>query len=503
MLLENKSSRWAKGALGTWHLNANGHPLTLHVEGRGGSGGYVGNVLDDHGVQSRVSSITFRDSTGGLSFCRIAEDVCEWYQGQVVEGVFMGRFSRDQARSETPPEPRSYRWHVSGWNSDYLDAEIVPRVFDVVFSAERRATLRVDRSSDGVLIGRFKTYAAMSAVGWSADGEELEYDLEELRWDGVNISFSLKGQECSEAYSGVVSGRTVAGTFATTIGTRQQDHSWRGERANLLTYGLAPKSHDEHQEWQRRTRRQIEHLIMGESAMTQSTVRFVSAELPPLPDGPVGPSRGYDRDDDPGRWPRRYSRREWIAEFTLADPYSGGTMTRRAHGWLALPTPRQGERLRGVVAVNGHPDPNVFNRSSAWCLLDPTDADYWYGEAFARRGYVVVAVDISHRPLEDRQALYSDFTMGNDPLHGNGPHPAIQSSEHVHDSDWEEDGERAWTTSRVLDLLLTGKFGVEVDASRVLIAGLSLGGEVATFAGARFSLLHRDLRRLFAGSQRS
>jgi hypothetical protein len=117
-------------------------------------------------------------------------------------------------------------------------------------------------------------------------------------------------------------------------------------------------------------------------------------------------------------------------------------------------------------------------------MMDPTDGDYWYGEAFARRGYVVLALDISHRPPPDSAPLYNDFPNGSDPAHGNGPHPSIQASELPHDTDWEEDGERAWDAFRALDLLLSGQLGIRVDPSRVLVTGLSLGGEMTTIIGA-------------------
>jgi len=114
-----------------------------------------------------------------------------------------------------------------------------------------------------------------------------------------------------------------------------------------------------------------------------------------------------------------------------------------------------------------------------------TDELYWYGDAFARRGFVVLAVDISHRPRVDRRTpymndpLYPDPDTGDDPAQGNGPHPAVKAA--GFDSDWEEDGERAWDAMRGLDYLLEQIF---VDASRVLVTGLSMGGEITTIAGA-------------------
>lgn len=100
-------------------------------------------------------------------------------------------------------------------------------------------------------------------------------------------------------------------------------------------------------------------------------------------------------------------------------------------------------------------------------MMDPDHEGLWYGDGFARRGFVVLALDISHR------------TGGDDPAHGNGPHPPIQAP--GFDSDWEEDGERTWDAMRALDYLLSLP---QVDRTRVLVTGISLGGEIATMTGA-------------------
>src|SRR5206468_1965888 len=125
----------------------------------------------------------------------------------------------------------------------------------------------------------------------------------------------------------------------------------------------------------------------------------------------------------------------------------GPPLKRRVHAYLAVPTtrPPKGGKFPAVLAVNGHD-------GSAWKMLNPGDEYYWYGDAFARRGFVVMAVDISHRD------------SGDDPGHGNGPHPAIKAS--GFDSDWEQDGERAWDAMRALDQLLARH---DVDPRRVLV----------------------------------
>jgi dienelactone hydrolase len=167
-------------------------------------------------------------------------------------------------------------------------------------------------------------------------------------------------------------------------------------------------------------------------------------------------------------------------DYTLPNLYGGSPLARGSHAYLAEPTgpPPTSGRYPAVLAVNGH-------GGSAWKTMNGTDHYYWYGDAFARRGFVVLAVDISHRPLSDRSApymsapLYSNEPNGDDPLHGNGLHPAIKAA--GFDSDWEEDGERVWDAMRALDYLLARP---NVDPTRVLVTGLSMGGEISTMTSA-------------------
>jgi dienelactone hydrolase len=111
-------------------------------------------------------------------------------------------------------------------------------------------------------------------------------------------------------------------------------------------------------------------------------------------------------------------------------------------------------------------------------MMNPNSL-FWYGDSFARRGFIVLAIDISHRPVEDRRGLYGDFLFGDDPNVGNGPRPSIKPP--GFDSDWEEDGERVWDALRGLDYLWSRQ---DVDHNHVLIVGLSIGGEITTFASS-------------------
>src|SRR5262249_34284560 len=226
------------------------------------------------------------------------------------------------------------------------------------------------------------------------------------------------------------------------------------------------------------TRRQLYHLMMaGNPAPLSRSVTVLRSDLAPLRSTRLP----GDRDDDPVSWPQAYRLTELQFDYTLPNPYGGPAIPRRSHAYLAGPTPRpaEGGRYPAVLAVNGH-------SGSAAKMMNPDDGYFWYGDSFARRGFVVLAVDISHRPVADRRGLYGGYTDGDDPAGGNGTHPSIKAP--GFDSDWEEDGERAWDVLRPLDYLITWP---DVDSTQVLVTGISMGGEVTTLAGAldpRFSL---------------
>jgi hypothetical protein len=197
----------------------------------------------------------------------------------------------------------------------------------------------------------------------------------------------------------------------------------------------------------------------------------VTTSVASLPQPSVKPSP--DRDDNLESWPADYRVTDLVFDYTLRNPYGGAPISRQSHAKLAIPTgPPPPGGFHAVLALNGH-------FGSAQAIFNPDDLYFWYGDAYARRGYVVLAVDVSHRPVEDRRGLYPEITGGDDPANGNGPHPAIKAA--GFDSDFEEDGERAWDAMRALDHLLTLPF---VNRQHVLVTGMSLGAEITTVVGA-------------------
>jgi dienelactone hydrolase len=461
------------GPAGTWYLNANSFHTTLTIFSPA-VGSLTGSLVNERGITEAVDNISWDLGSRRLEFRRNGDGFWQWYRGTIVEGVLVGRFSHNQ-QSSAKPTLVNYTFHVTGWNSAYVGQGLVPRAYELLVNDNYRAVLRIDFSASTAtgFVGRLKVY---STVAGNSAGEEPEYDVEVSQWDGTHLNFIRRDPNWTQTYTGTVAGRTISGTFTQTGTTGS--FLWSGSRSQLLTYGFGvPKGPVGRIDWQDRTRRQLYHLMMADNPPPLSrTVTVPLSNLPPFPATPY-PS---ERDDNPSQHGQDYRLTELQFDYTLPNPYGGASIPRHSHAYLAVPTtpPPPGGKYPAVLAVNGH-------GGSAAKLMRGTDELYWYGDAFARRGFVVLAVDISHRPRVDRRApymndlLYPDPDTGDDPARGNGPHPAVKAA--GFDSDWEEDGERAWDAMRGLDYLLEQNF---VDASRVLVTGLSMGGEITTIAGA-------------------
>lgn len=454
--------------LGTWYLRVAGARFVVtfgwnRVEAR-----VEGSMLREGAPSLTVPDTLTIDAwgdAGELRFRRSTGVGVDWYRARVVEGVMTGRVASRPALAGEPAIT-DYSAHVTGWNSAWIDRELAPRAWDVTLDSKLRATLRIDRAVGGVTeyVGTLKVYASVER---GIVDEQREHDLGVLSWDGTHLEFYLMEGELRQYYSAEVAGRAIAGTFLSD--GDEATRPWSGTRRDVLGYGLVARTDAERDAWQARARRQIAHLVMADAPTPlTAAVTAVATDVAPIAEGVAWPAR----DDDATHYPQHYRLTELRLSYTLPNPYGATPLTREVHAWLARPTtpaPREGYPV--AVAVNGH-------WGSAYQVMTP-NSPYWYGDAFARRGYVVLAVDASHRPLADRSARYTDLTAGDDPAHGNGPHPAIAAP--GMDSDWEEDGERAWDAMRALDYALSLPY---VDARRVVAVGLSMGAEVASIAGA-------------------
>lgn len=113
---------------------------------------------------------------------------------------------------------------------------------------------------------------------------------------------------------------------------------------------------------------------------------------------------------------------------------------RRVHAWLALPKKFTG-KLAGVLALHGH--------GGTGSQVVRGESLYGYGRELVERGFVVISPDIGQHELQHKN--------------------------------WTLMGERTWDALRCLDYLETRS---EVDASRLAVAGLSLGGETTMYVAA-------------------
>lgn len=464
------------GPVGTWYLSTNGFRLTTTII-ESAPNQYQGNMVQEGGGgSSELDNIHWNPITRTLEFRRVIPGTAQWYRGTVAEGIFVGRFARSNLSASQPGyDCGCYTSHVTAWNSSYIDQDRTPRVYELLINNNYRARLRIDSSVDSAsgYRGQLKIY---STVSGGAVGEEPEFDVDVTNWNGKDLTFVRHTGGVDQIYTGTVSGRHISGTFATTGSPALS--TWRGERAEVLTYGLSGKSYQGRVAWQQRVRKQLVHLMMaGNPAPLATSVTTLRANVASSSTEP----RPTHRDDGFLNLPQSYNLSELRFQYTLPNPYGGNSITRFSHGYLAVPVPAPppGVKLPAVIAVNGH-------AGSAWKVMNATDELYWYGDSLARRGFVVLALDISHRPLADRRGLYSDILTGDDSDHGNNTHAAVKAE--GYDSDWEEEGERAWDVMRGADYLTSLPF---VDASRLVVTGHSLGGEVSMIAGAldeRFSI---------------
>ena len=453
----------ASNPIGTWYLAVDGARHALRVTAGAAPGAYRGALVAEAkpDVVSPLGAVTWEPAAGRLRFRVDGGGSRRWFDAGLVEGTLVGRVAVGDLTDDEPVATR-FRGHVTGWNATLLDRDIVPRTFDVRWADGRRGRLQIDRGASG-MVGTLKVYAS-DARG--ALDEEPQRDLAAVTWDGAALSADVVDDAGVRwRYAGAVAGRRIDGV---AVREGAAAVAWSGARAEVLGHGMTARPAEAQSAWRARVRRQMQHLMMGDDPRRESTrVTELRASLAPIALRYVP----AERDDDLAR-PQAYELTELQFDHALADPRGGSPIARRVHAYVATPTaPPPAGGYPVALALNGH-------WGSARQVMDPSSA-YWYGDGYARQGYVVVAVDVSHRPYAERSALYADLPNGDDAASGNGPHPAIASA--GFDTDWAEDGERAWDASRALDHVLARP---DVNPRRVVVTGLSLGAEVATLVGA-------------------
>lgn len=459
-----------RALLGTWYLNERGERriLTIHWDDDARALGAA--LAVDTDAEDRVAEsleVLGWRGDGALSLRRVdpSSGRADWYALSAAHGVLRGRVAA-RAAADVEPDPAAFSGHVTGWCREAMDRASTQRTWDLVLDDRLRATLRIDRARDreSRFVGTLKVYAS---VARGIEDEGAERDIGVQRWDGERLEFYTNDGGTRQHYAATARGRHLQGRYLEGPGAPTR--TFRGERKDVLGYGLTPRPAAQRDAWGARARAQVARLIMaGNPTPARVEVSQLGVEVAPFPDVLPNPSR----DDDLGAWPAGYRMSDLRILSTLPSRPGEAEVKRETRVILAKP---QGAPPAGgwpvAVVVNGH-------WGSAWQTFDPASS-YWYGDAFARRGYLVVAVDISHRPVNERSGLYVDIAEGDSPADGNGVHPSIHAE--GMDTDWEEDGERAWDVMRALDFALAE---VGVNPRDVTLAGLSMGGEVTSIAGA-------------------
>ena len=451
------------GIVGRWFINRGATRLTLSI---GMQAGRLSGSLssdDSSDVAEPLEYVAWDGVDGQLRFRAREDGKLFSYAVDVVEGTMIGRYAVNVGASVGSGRWAAYSGHLMGWRSETFDDDIVPRVFDIVIDDGRYARVRLDRNADEPtgFIGELKVKAT------AAKGSDDELPTQPLivrRWDGEHLVFDMGSSAARQRFTGSVHGRELSGTM---VEDRNAPVAFAGSRANVLSYGLRMKTAESRREWQERVRRILYRLMMGGNPAPLDTVATVS-ERPLLKAHQIA----ADRDDNTAHWRQQYRLSDVVLDHTLPNPYGPDPLTRRSHGLLAVPTtpaPAAGYGL--VLALNGHGGSAEQHFQS--------DGYFWYGDAYARRGYVVLALDVSHRPPHEAGGLYDYPPDGDSPETGNHAHPAIAAP--GLDSDWSDDGERVWDAMRGIDFLLSQE---SVNPNQLIVTGLSMGGEVTELVGA-------------------
>eukprot|EP01084_Bolivina_argentea_P270310 459593_1 len=515
---------------GTWHINNKGYPMQTGTtlsrsilvikqsdEPHNTCDGLSAEFISIQGTQSTVEitqcSITqsfYINNTILFNFC---VDKTSCFEGKILEGIMTGHTctksinqqncSSNNANSLLP---------FSGWNQLYFDTifplrgkynasrdfllTIYPLNKYINNNLTSYSHIRIDyNETSNQYIGRYKIF---QQIHGNKHDEQLEYDLKITKWDGINIQFMLypypANQSIYQTFTGNIQfitlqdgskiiSRNINGTYKDSRYPKQQA-IFTGVRWNILSPGLL---YDTNRTnfilWQNTTRMLLKFLMMFGDPQPVSIEQNITKT------SVSNSCLGIHRDDNCNAHVQNYEIYNVTLDFTIPNWYDNNRQyIRKVHGFMSFPFNYKNVS-QFILSVNGH------SGSSYQMMFTPNDTHDWYGDAFARRNYIELSIDISHR---NTTPMYHDiYNNGDDPQHDNGPHPAIRyyDQNDMIFSDFEEDGERVWDAYHSAKWLMSTDtkniFDINVadiiDKNRVYVSGLSMGGEITTFVGGLFA----------------
>jgi hypothetical protein len=129
--------------------------------------GFAGEVKQDAPGASpqRVDNIAWDAVSGTLHFRRVDGSSAQWFHVFATDGVLSGRCTGLVSAASAKPALRAFTGHVSGWKEELINAEDVPRVWEVRIEGDRMfvGRVRID-GPDGQRVGRHR------AERWSPRG---------------------------------------------------------------------------------------------------------------------------------------------------------------------------------------------------------------------------------------------------------------------------------------------------------------------------------------------
>eukprot|EP01084_Bolivina_argentea_P078337 142118_1 len=399
--------------VGTWHINDKGYPLqsattlqrsTLIVSQQSQSSNecdskltaiYFDETMTQYQVvitQCSISQSFFINNTILFNFC--VESHC--FDGKIIKGIMTGHqcISSINKQNCTDNDPKSII-PFSGWNQFDFDTKYSlrsqynsPRDYllnieslnkDINNGLISLCHLRIDyNETNKKYIGRYKIFYQLNSKE-KDNGEQLEYDLNIISWNGTNLKFILYPEsnnlsiiqtfEMNVKYIKLSNGTQILSRNVTGIYTdsryKSLSSTFTGVRWNIFSFGLINERNiSKFESWQNRTRIQLKFLmIFGNPMYTSVTYNITKVNV-------SGTGYGYHRDDNYKQHAQNYNIFNISLHFKIPNYYKPNELlTRIVHGYVSIPfnnIQNNNNKLAFITGVNGH-------SGSAWQLMYSPD----------------------------------------------------------------------------------------------------------------------------------